>query len=614
MPKLTIGIASHSDFDGTYFTIQSLRMHHPEVMKYAELVVVDQTPDKTGDGIRNVLGSAKGQVAGVSYVPMADPIGTSCSRNRIFEVAEGDVVLVLDSHVLLPSGGVKSLLSYFDAHPNTKDIVSGPIMMDSLVQIATHFNDVWRAEMWGVWGAAFACGCDPYKGVRFSCVDLGGALQCIRLGMGYVPISICGNCSKPLPDVPFAAHEEILRKHGFVALLGTNKPFEIPGMGLGMFACRKDAWPGFNQHARGFGGEELYIHTKIRRNGGKAICLPSAPWGHRFIRPAGSPYALRRYDKVRNYVLEFQELNMDLEPIEKHFVASGLLESKAWDHLLKDPIGNTEDPSCDTCNKARAEAVLYATVDEAFDALHKTTRDLNEHMPVLKEYAERCSHVTEFTNRKESTVAFLAAEPKSLISYQRERSAIYETLAKLVPVDLKTAAKDSPAVQSLAPTEMLFLDTQHTYSRLSEELRKFAPQVSRYIIVHDTQLYGDHGEDGGRGLFDAMTDFMRENPQWSVLYHTKQQYGLTILGVRPEDKPPLPSTLEMAGNFVSAMASYVWNGLGTVPKETFETRLKICSFCDQRNVNNCSACGCYLQEKASLPTSFCPLGKWDKTS
>ena len=47
------------------------------------------------------------------------------------------------------------------------------------------------------------------------------------------------------------------------------KPFEIDLQGLGVFACRKAAWPGFNPTLRGFGGEEGYIHEKFRRAGGR---------------------------------------------------------------------------------------------------------------------------------------------------------------------------------------------------------------------------------------------------------------------------------------------------------------------------------------------------------
>jgi hypothetical protein len=48
----------------------------------------------------------------------------------------------------------------------------------------------------------------------------------------------------------------------------------IPAQGMGVFACRKNNWLGFNPKFRGFGGEEGYIHEKYRKNGKQVICLP----------------------------------------------------------------------------------------------------------------------------------------------------------------------------------------------------------------------------------------------------------------------------------------------------------------------------------------------------
>jgi len=38
-------------------------------------------------------------------------------------------------------------------------------------------------------------------------------------------------------------------------------------------------------------------------------------------------------------------------------------------------------------------------------------------------------------------------------------------------------------------------------------------------------------------------------------------------------------------------------------------RLKICQTCPLGGIR-CQACGCFIQSKASLQNSTCPLGKW----
>jgi hypothetical protein len=99
----------------------------------------------------------------------------------------------------------------------------------------------------------------------------------------------------------------------------SEETFEIPMHGLGLFACRRTAWAGFNPEFRGFGGEEGYIHEKMRRCGGRILCLPFLRWVHRFERPLGLPYVNRWEDRIRNYFLGFMELGLDTEEMEIHF-------------------------------------------------------------------------------------------------------------------------------------------------------------------------------------------------------------------------------------------------------------------------------------------------------
>ena len=89
--------------------------------------------------------------------------------------------------------------------------------------------------------------------------------------------------------------------------------------GLGLFACRRDAWPGLNPRFRGFGGEEGYLHEKVRQAGGRVLCHPDLRWAHRFTRPSGPPYRPTWEDRVRNYRLGWGEIGWDVTPMEDHF-------------------------------------------------------------------------------------------------------------------------------------------------------------------------------------------------------------------------------------------------------------------------------------------------------
>jgi hypothetical protein len=118
--------------------------------------------------------------------------------------------------------------------------------------------------------------------------------------------------------------------------------FEIPMCGLGLFACRRDRWPGLHPHLRGFGGEEGYLHEKFRRRGGRTVCLPAAGWVHRFARPTGLPYVATWDDRIRNYLIGWRELALDTDEVTAHFRA--LLDDATVDPIVAEVERELESP------------------------------------------------------------------------------------------------------------------------------------------------------------------------------------------------------------------------------------------------------------------------------
>lgn len=254
--KLTIGMVVYDDFDGAYFSLQAIRMYHPEVLADLEFVVVDNNPDsKSGKALADFMRWVK-QPA--QYIPFSDYKSTAV-RDLVFQRAKTEAVLCMDCHVFFAPGSLKRLLEFFRAGQDEGNLLQGPLIYNDLTSISTHFEPVWRRKMWGIWATD---------------------------------------------------------KRG---LDSATEPFEIPMQGLGVFACRKSAWPGFNPHFRGFGGEEGYIHEKFRKAGKKTLCLPFLRWLHRFDRPNGVPYPLLAEDRIINYFLGHLELGMDCRPIFDHF-------------------------------------------------------------------------------------------------------------------------------------------------------------------------------------------------------------------------------------------------------------------------------------------------------
>lgn len=575
MPKLTIGMAVYNDFDGVYFTLQALRLYHAAAMADVELIVVDNAPQAPGGRamLEPLIGNAAFGCAGAKYIPLPGAVGTSQPRNAVFAHATGDAVVCMDSHVFLKPGAIARLIAYYDEHPDCQDLLSGPMLYDDFQNYETHFDDLWRSEMWGVWGRAWRCACGdagskfqvpPSKSeskhpepLLFSVRDnpRGEHPFCEyrALKPGAVPVTLCGRCERELPrELPFSGSVQALRALGYrPAAEDEDAPaFEIPAMGLGMFTCRRRAWLGFNEHFRGFGGEEMYIHEKYRQHGRRNLSLPWLKWSHRFGRPNGVPYPLTRYNKVRNYVLGAVELGLGVAAIREHFVDSGLMPPAEWEFLLANPVAHTQEVAHakfvggglvtrETRPNPSGRPLPPDGVESPAALLEWAKglpRDLDKHLDRLAELSRQSSHVTEFSARRESTLGLLAGEPERLVSYNQESDLLLERLPSLFPW-LSIEAHDSPAVPAIAETDLLFLDTLHTYARVTQELEKFAGSVRRFIVFHDTDVHGQTGQDGGPGLVQAIRDFLDAHAEWFVVSHTRDQYGLTVLGRREEDRP-----------------------------------------------------------------------------
>ncbi|MCI5224008.1 MAG: hypothetical protein D3924_15395, partial [Candidatus Electrothrix sp. AR4] len=85
--KITIGMATYDDFDGVFFSVQALRMYHPEIIDQCEILVIDNHPDGP---CAEALKQLDTSIDSYRYVPLADVQGTAAGRDALFQHAKGD--------------------------------------------------------------------------------------------------------------------------------------------------------------------------------------------------------------------------------------------------------------------------------------------------------------------------------------------------------------------------------------------------------------------------------------------------------------------------------------------------------------------------------------------
>jgi hypothetical protein len=196
--------------------------------------------------------------------------------------------------------------------------------------------------------------------------------------------------------------------------------------------------------------------------------------------------------------------------------------------------------------------------EQYYNKLCNLSSDINEHLPTLKRYASECDHVTEMGVRwVVSTFAFAVAKPKKFISIDivDPRNLIQGTLhwnnhqcgdrmnsvidyCRLNNVYYQFILGDTTDIE-IEETDLLFIDTLHSYTQLKTELSLHSHKVKKYIILHDTESYKYTNEDSignigtsskdKNGLLPALEEFLESNSNWKIREIFVNCNGLTVL-------------------------------------------------------------------------------------
>lgn len=329
-------------------------------------------------------------------------------------------------------GAVQAALDYCEAHPDSKDLVQGPLVLDDGKGLWTHWGQPKPPGLWGTWQT------DPR-------------------GKG-------------------------------------SEPFEIPMMGLGLWMMRKDAWPGFNPLFNGFGGEEGYTHEVVRQRGGKCYCLPALRWRHKFRDVSGwhnnpaPPYPLRLEDHVWNLLVGHRELGIDALPqIFEHFGTR--LPAGTWEQLVAasakvQPFGGPR-PS------VKRQKILAVWYSDNHAPLNLTMHSLSTVVAASKQALRHDVTVSacSWDNRNFSILPGMGP-PVINSRYAGERRRGYDTIVNQIKQAVAEATKNGEHYDAVAFCEHDVLYPPNYFDRVGDALATHpaVPVVSNldYIGLNGT--------------------------------------------------------------------------------------------------------------------------------
>jgi hypothetical protein len=145
-----------------------------------------------------------------------------------------------------------------------------------------------------------------------------------------------------------------------------------------------------------------------------------------------------------------------------------------------------------------------------------TKSDINEHIEILFDLANECSHITEFWVREPtSTYAFLMTR-KPVVSYdiiQNDKINELQEFCSNNNIDWDFVMWDTREVV-IEPTDCLFIDTLHNASMVEAELDRHHMKVSKYLAFHDVITFGEVWETEEKGIMYGIIAFMKQHPEW----------------------------------------------------------------------------------------------------
>ena len=294
MATLTVGIPTHSDHVGLYFTLLFFcrAIYNLGLQDRVKLLVVNNKPAYSHEGCRKMVEDDFGG----RYVALAEPESTGAPRDLLVREAETEWLLIVDSHVILESEEqLKRTVEWCEGN-RSDDLFYGVCMSSKLVDAKTGK----RRAIWTHW--------IPQHG---------------RDGLfGTSAVA------QPLVDDP------------------EHKPQQILHSGCGLFMVRKEAYLGFHPEQVGFGAEG-WLPLRYMEERRRVFVLPFQRFFHCF-RPKDVKIAFdtRHVTIARNQLLYVRDLKpnpfLTYNNVKRNLQTKERIQPERWGSVLES-VGRTEE-------------------------------------------------------------------------------------------------------------------------------------------------------------------------------------------------------------------------------------------------------------------------------
>lgn len=201
-----------------------------------------------------------------------------------------------------------------------------------------------------------------------------------------------------------------------------------------------------------------------------------------------------------------------------------------------------------------------STIEECYNLAKDTASNCNEHVPVLAEYAEKCTSIVEFGVKEMITtwafikgLRFNKKKKRHLICVDsNEKPSQFDKIATMASkgkITMEFVLGRSETVD-IPKVDMILIDTHHFYGQLMRELEKHHTFVKKHIAILNTVVDGKYGEivrmcyhhditdlqqygfepsEICKGLIPAIDDFIANHREWKIEKVYPNNNGLTIL-------------------------------------------------------------------------------------